>query len=177
MTIKEAILKSLEDLQRLLTHNEIHEHIINQNYYNFGDAKTPAATISALLGDFIRKNDQRVKRIKGDKATYLYYLAKFEQDLDINEVASIINEKIEPKKLKKNETYLERDLHKLLCSYLKNKNIYTKTILHEESKNSKDDHQKWIHPDMIGIEFLSLSSKINKAFMKILNKSDTFIFL
>ena len=27
---------------------------------------------------------------------------------------------------------------------------------------------------MIGIEFLSLSSKINKAFMKILNKSDTF---
>ena len=174
MTIKEAILKSLEDLQRLLTHNEIHEHIINQNYYNFGDAKTPAATISALLGDFIRKNDQRVKRIKGDKATYLYYLAKFEQDLDINEVASIINEKIEPKKLKKNETYLERDLHKLLCSYLKNKNIYTKTILHEESKNSKDDHQKWIHPDMIGIEFLSLSSKINKAFMKILNKSDTF---
>lgn len=174
MTIKEAILKSLEDLQRLLTHNEIHEHIINQNYYNFGDAKTPAATISALLGDFIRKNDQRVKRIKGDKATYLYYLAKFEQDLDINEVASIINEKIEPKKLKKNETYLERDLHKLLCSYLKNKNIYTKTILHEESKNSKDDHQKWIHPDMIGIEFLSLTSKINKAFMKILNKSDTF---
>jgi uncharacterized protein len=174
MTIKEAILKSLEDLQKLLTHNEIHEHIIKQNYYNFGDAKTPAATISALLGDFIRKNDQRVKRIKGDKATYLYYLAKFEQDLDINEVASIISEKTEPKKLKKNQTYLERDLHKLLSSYLKNKKIYTKTILHEESKNSKDDHQKWIHPDMIGIEFLSLTSKVNKAFMKILNKSDTF---
>jgi hypothetical protein len=46
--------------------------------------------------------------------------------------------------------------------------------LHEESKNSKDDHQKWIHPDMIGIEFLNLTSKVNKAFMKILNKADTF---
>lgn len=77
MTIKEAILKSLEDLQKLLTHNEIYEHIIVKNYYNFGDAKTPSSTISALLGDFIRKNDERVKRIKGEKSTYLYYLAKF----------------------------------------------------------------------------------------------------
>lgn len=36
-----------------------------------------------------------------------------------------------------------------------NQNNRVKTILHEESKNSKDDHQKWIHPDMIGIEFLN----------------------
>lgn len=174
MTIKEAILKSLEDLQKILTHNEIYEHIIEKNYYYFGDAKTPASTISALLGDFIRKNDQRVKRIKGEKSTYLYYLSKFEEDLNINDVASEIIEKAHPKQLLNKQTYNERDLHKLLSSYLKNKNIYAKTILHEESKNSKDDHQKWIHPDMIGIEFLNLTSKINKAFMKILNKLDTF---
>jgi len=174
MTIKEAILKSLEDLHKLLTHNEIYEHIMSQKYYDFGDAKTPASTISALLGDFIRKNDQRVKRIKGEKSTYLYYLAKSEQDLNINEIASDITEKSGPKQQKKKQTCNERDLHKLLSSYLKNKKIYTKTILHEESKNSKDDHQKWIHPDMIAIEFLNLTSKVNKAFMKILNKSDTF---
>ncbi|KIM11433.1 MAG: hypothetical protein KU38_06600 [Sulfurovum sp. FS08-3] len=174
MTIKEAILKSFEDLKQLLTHNEIYEHIISQKYYDFGEAKTPASTISALLGDFIRNNDQRVKRIKGEKSTYLYYLAKFEQDLNINEIASEITEKSGPKQQGKKQTYSERDLHKLLSSYLKNKKIYTKTILHEESKNSKDDHQKWIHPDMIGIEFLNLTSKVNKAFMKILNKSDTF---
>lgn len=174
MTIKEAILKSLEDLHKLLTHNEIYEHIMSQKYYDFGDAKTPASTISALLGDFIRKNDQRVKRIKGEKSTYLYYLAKFEQDLNINEIASDITEKSQPKQQKKKQTYNEKGLHKLLSSYLKNKKIYTKTILHEESKSSKDDHQKWIHPDMIGIEFLNLTSKVNKAFMKILNKSDTF---
>jgi len=174
MTIKEAILKSFEDLKQLLTHNEIYEHIISQKYYDFGEAKTPASTISALLGDFIRNNDQRVKRIKGEKSTYLYYLAKFQQDLNINEIASEITEKSGPKQQGKKQTYSERDLHKLLSSYLKNKKIYTKTILHEESKNSKDDHQKWIHPDMIGIEFLNLTSKVNKAFMKILNKSDTF---
>lgn len=174
MTIKEAILKSLEDLQKSLTHNEIYEHIISKNYYDFGDAKTPSSTISALLGDFIRKNDERVKRIKGEKSTYLYYLAKFEQDLNVNNIATDVNTKIEIKQSVKKQNYNERDLHKLLSSYLKNKNIYSKTILHEGSKNSKDDHQKWIHPDMIGIEFLNLTSKVNKAFMKILNKSDTF---
>ena len=167
MTIKESILKSLEDSQRILTHNEIYEHIIKQNYYDFKDAKTPTATVSALLGDFIRKNDQRVKRIKGEKSTYLYYLAKFEQDLNINDLAINIVNKSQPKQLKKKQTYSERDLHKLLSSYLKNKKTYAKTILHEESKNSKDDHQKWIHPDMIGIDFISLSSTINKTFMKI----------
>jgi len=100
MTIKEAILKSLEDLHKLLNYNEIYEHIIKQKYYDFGESKTPASTISALLGDFIRKNDQRVKRIKGEKSTYLYYLAKFEQDLNINEITSNITEKSEPKQQK-----------------------------------------------------------------------------
>ena len=174
MTIKEAILKSLEDLQRLSTHNEIYEHIIAKNYYQFTKGKTPERTISSLLGTLIKNDDTRVKRIKGDGNYYLYYLAKFEQDLNINEIATDITEKSDSKQHKKNQTYLERNLHKLLSSYLKNKKIYSKTILHEESKNSKDDHQKWIHPDMIGIEFLNLTSKVNNAFMKILNKSDTF---
>ena len=39
---------------------EVHDHIIKTNYYDFKDAKTPASTISALLGDFIRLGDSRV---------------------------------------------------------------------------------------------------------------------
>lgn len=171
MTIKEAILKTLEDLKKLSTHNEVYEHIVSCRYYDFGDAKTPAATISALLGDFIRTNDERVKRIKGEKSTYLYYLAKLEPQLNLN---NIVAQLVDEKNLNRKETYHERDLHLLLSSYLKNKNIYAKTIFHEESKNSKDDHQKWIHPDMIGIDFLKLHSKANEKFMKILNTSDTF---
>lgn len=88
MTIKEAILKSLEDLHKLLTHNEIFKHIISQKYYDFGEAKTPASTISVLLGD---------KRIKGKQSQSLYYLAKFEQDLNINEIVSEITKKSQPK--------------------------------------------------------------------------------
>lgn len=60
-TIKDAILVSLEDLHALVTYKQIYQHIIDNKYYNFGAAKTPAATLSALLGDFIRNNDSRVK--------------------------------------------------------------------------------------------------------------------
>jgi hypothetical protein len=173
MTTKEAILKSLDDLKNKVNNSEIYEHIIRRDYYNFGSAKPPKSTISAQLGDFIRKNDSRVKRIKGKSGVFYYYLSKYEDIIEF-ENNETIKTKTTKQELKSKQSYNERDLHKLLSSYLKNKNIYSKTILHEESKNSKDDHQKWIHPDMIGIEFLNLTSKVNKAFMKILNKADTF---
>lgn len=173
MTIKEAILKSLEELEDMANNGQIYDFIIKNNYYEFKQAKTPKSTISAQLGEFIRNNDTRIKRIKGKSSIFYYYLTKFEQNIDIDNFNSSKIESIK-KESKTKKTYHERDLHKLLSSYLKNKNIYSKTILHEESKNSKDDHQKWIHPDMIGIEFVNLTSKVNKAFMKILNKADTF---
>jgi hypothetical protein len=170
MTIKEAILKSLDDLKDKANNNsDIYDNIIKNNYYNFKSAKTPKSTISALLGDFIRNNDVRVKRTKRKDSIYYYYLAQYEDKISFE---TIIKEEIKSKIAKQN-TYQEKDLHKLLNSYLKKKNIYAKTILHEKSKNSKDEHQKWIHPDMIGVEFLELNSKINKDFMKILNKVDT----
>jgi hypothetical protein len=173
MTVKEAILQSLDDLKELSTHNHIYQNIINKNYYNFVKAKTPKSIISAILSKFIKNDDTRIKRIKGDGNYYLYYLAKHEQNINFENYSKQDN-KISIKKTKSKQSYNERDLHKLLSSYLKHEKIYSKTILHEESKNSKDGHQKWIHPDMIGIEFLNLTSKVNKSFMKVLNKADTF---
>ena len=168
MTIKEAILQSLEDVQRPLTHAEVHEQIIKGSYYNFGSAKTPKATISAQLGDFIRKEDARIKRVKREGGTFAYYLTKYENDINI-EIPDVEDN------IKKTEkTYRERDLHALLSTYLNSKNIHSKTILHEQSKNSKDNHQKWIHPDTIGINFLSLRTKETKDFLKVINPSDTF---
>lgn len=171
MTIKEAILQSLSDLKKIANYKEIYEHILAKNYYNFGSAKTPAQTISALLGDFIRKEDTRVKRIDGKGGTYVYYLTKDEDVLDIeaaNQVAATI------KKTSKSKAFSERDLHILLSSYLNNTGIYAKTIFHEQSKNSKDNHQKWIHPDMVGIKFLKLQNEHSQTLLKIVNRADTF---
>jgi len=53
MKIKEAIIKSLEDLDKLANSTEICDHILVNKYYEFA-GKTPASTVSAQLGDFIR---------------------------------------------------------------------------------------------------------------------------
>lgn len=174
MTIKEAILKSLDDINGLTNYMEVHDHIIKNGYYDFGKAKTPPATISALLGDFIRNGDTRVKRIKQENGSYAYYLTKNEQDIGI-EILSGSTETTSAKLPKvKVKSYNERDLHRLLSSYLKNTKIYSKTIFHEHSKNGKDNNQIWTHPDMVGVKFLNLQTKVSQNFLKSINRVDTF---
>jgi hypothetical protein len=174
MTIKEAILKSLDNINGLTNYMEVHDHIIKNGYYDFGKAKTPPATISALLGDFIRTGDTRVKRIKQENGSYAYYLTKNEQDIGI-EILSGSTETTSVKLPKvKAKSYNERDLHRLLSSFLKNTKIYSKTIFHEQSKYGKDNNQIWTHPDMVGVKFLNLQTKVSQNFLKSINRVDTF---
>lgn len=172
MTIKEAILKSLDDINNLTNYIDIYNHIIDKKYYDFKDAKTPQATISALLGDFIRNGDTRVKRIKESGGSYTYYLTKNEQNIGIDTITQV-TEAATKKADKAKKTFDERDLHKLLCSYLKNIGIYSKTIFHEQS-NNKDNNQIWTHPDMVGIKFLNLQTVASQNFLKAINRVDTF---
>ena len=173
MTIKEAVLKSLEDINGVTNYWAVFEHIISNNYYDFGEAKTPGSTVSAILGDFIRNGDTRVKRIK-QGSTYSYYLTKNEQNIGLE----ILSGETEPlvtgkTKARKTKTYEERALHKLLSSFLKNTDTYSKTIFHEHS-NGKDSNQIWTHPDMVGIKFLNLQTKASQNFLKSINRVDTF---
>ena len=170
MTIKEAILKVLEEQKSVMTYMEVNDKIIENDYIDWSNAKTPSDTVGAQLGHFIRQNDTRVKRVKG-KRGFEYYLSKFENELNLSE---IIEKETETKKIVKSKVYQERDLHRLLSSYLKSQETYSKTIFHEKSANSKDDHQRWIHPDMIGINFLNLKNKSSNSLMKVINKSDVF---
>ena len=169
-TIKEAILKSLEMEARLMTYLEVYDVIIDKKLYEFIRAKTPTDTVGALLGDFIRNGDQRVKRIRIDKQ-FRYYLAKYEADLDLDNIN--LPEKATKIEIKE-KSYSERDLHMLLSSFLKNNRVYSKTILHEKSKNSKDSHQKWIHPDMVGVEFLNLQNKASQSLLNAVKRTDSF---
>ncbi len=60
MMIKEALLKSLEEIKKPSTSIEICSHILENKSFDFS-GKTPAATVSAQLGDFVRQGDSRVK--------------------------------------------------------------------------------------------------------------------
>ncbi|MBS1623942.1 MAG: hypothetical protein JST83_07985 [Bacteroidetes bacterium] len=176
MTIKEAILKSLEDIKEPTNYIKVCDHITAQGYIDWGMAKTPSATISALLGDFIRNGDARVKRIKMPGNTYNYYLTKNEGEINIDAILedSPIIQSGNSKKIDKNRTYEERDLHKLLVTYLKSKNIFSKTIYHEQSRTGGDSHQIWTHPDIVGIELYKLQTKTSQNFRRAIKSSDTF---
>ena len=174
MTLKEAVLKSLEDLNEIANHLKVLNHINVNNYYDFGAGKTPAQTVSAILGDFIRNNDTRVKRIKQSGGTYSYYLTKNEDSIPLEllaEETTLPEKKIS--KPEKEKSYDERSLHKLLSTYLNNTGIFSKTIYHEMSTYSNDSGQTWTHPDMVGIKFLKLQSKASQSFLKSVKSVDT----
>ena len=174
MTLKEAVLKTLGELDKPTIFNDLYKIIVAKNYYDFGNSKTPALSVSGVLTGFIQKGDTRVKRLKLEIGTYAYYLTKNEQNIGIDVLTGISETKnVKVTKVDKGKTYEERDLHKLLSSYLKNTGIYSKTIFHEQS-NSKDNNQIWTHPDMVGIKFLNLQTKVSQNLLKSINRLDTF---
>jgi hypothetical protein len=172
MTLKEAVLQSLEDIKSITNHAAVYKHILHKGYYNFKDAKTPASTISACLGDFVRNGDSRVKRRPEASGNFSYYLTKHEQEINVDDLLTPIE--IPNKIATFSNNYHERSLHKLLSTFLHSNNIHSKTIFHEQSFNSKDSHQKWVHPDLVGISFLHLLTKTSHNFFKSINRADTF---
>jgi hypothetical protein len=176
MTLKEAVLKSLDEINEITNHSSVCNWIVRNNYYDFGTAKTPESTISAVLGNFIRHGDTRVKRIKQDNSTYIYYLSKNEANIGVEILSgdNDITTTIAPVQKVKIKTFEERSLHRLLSSYLKNIGTYSKTIFHEQSSSGKDSNQIWTHPDMVGIKFVNLQTKVSQNLMKAINKADAF---
>lgn len=163
MTYKEAILKVLLEHKKKLTGKEVYE-IIEKNKYVNWDGATPQNTVNAILGR-LYNNDSRVNRIKEEEG-YKYYLSTYEDDIDFtSEFKEYHKDKI---------TILERDLHKILSSYLKVENVYSRTVFHEKSTNSKEKNQIWTHPDMIGVKFLNLESNISQSFRQLTNIADSF---
>lgn len=178
MKVKDAILRTLDELRKPCNGKEIYEYILAHNYCDFPNGETPDQTVQARTGDFIRNGDSRVKRIKGPGRSYLYYLTKFEAEFDLQ--PALLEVEVETSKRNKEYivdskvSYNERDLHKILSSYLKSTQVFSKTIYHEQSLNSKDSHQKWTHPDMVGIRFFKMKTSASQNFLKAINKADTF---
>ncbi len=150
-----AILIALEAFPKGATANEVWPYIHeNGLYIPSPTAQTPLSTVQAQLGDFVRNGDERVRRIKKDKV-YVYYLSKYSEG--VNEVIESSEKKPEQSKAQK-ESYKERSLHLLLSTYLRHKEVLAKTIFHESSK-ANDEHQTWVHPDMVGVKFAKFGNK------------------
>ena len=170
MKIKEAVLKTLEELKTSSTHNDVYEHIVINNYHEFENEESGKGSVSSVLGDFIREGDIRVNRVKGEGNFYFYFLNKYSKKEMAKHTLfgdSLFEDIISGK-------YLERDLHPFLATYLHNKKDFPKTIFHENSDNEKDGHQKWIHPDMISVKFTKFKKESTETFLKAINIDDVF---
>lgn len=165
MTVKEAILQSLEHFPQGAKAQDVYNDIVKYGYYVFEKGLTPIATVHAQMWNFIKKGDNRVLRSKDEKGVYRYYLSKFKDEI------SFLPEPATPahKKSKTSEPFHERDLHPLLVTFLHGQGILAKTIYHEQS-NKNEEHQKWVHPDIIGVHFVEYSNKVCHNFFRATNK-------
>jgi hypothetical protein len=172
MTISEAILRVLDEKKEPITPTDIYNTIIANKYYDFLNNQKPEGTVSKIAGSFIRNGDTRVKRVTKDGYKYFYYLAKYEQIINLDIFYTNITNNITTN-LSSKKDFKERDLHRLFSTYLKSINIYSKTIYHE--KSTKDDEtQKWTHPDIIGVQLINLRNNCSRNFLKAINKKETF---
>lgn len=92
-TLNNAILLSLRELNKPSTSRDICRHILLNNYYEFGTAKTPCSTVSALLGNFVRADKENVQRKYIGKVLY-YFFNDLEQEKSNFEIPKNKNKSI-----------------------------------------------------------------------------------
>ena len=77
------------------------------------------------------------------------------------------------KEEKEQKSFDERSLHKLFCNFLRGRSIYAKTIFHEKSSTKIDSAQKWVHPDIVGVQFEEFKNDGTLALLKATDPKET----
>ena len=88
------------------------------------------------------------------------------EELISNATSSPSHKPIKVHEVKALNNYDERSLHKLFCNFLRTRNIYAKTIYHEKSPTKADNTQKWVHPDIIGVQFEDFNNDATLSLLK-----------
>ena len=84
MKLKEAVLKSLKELNETATYKVVFQHIKKNSYYDFGDTISPESSVSAALGNLARDEAYNVKKEANSEGT-LYGSIRKSEILDMIE--------------------------------------------------------------------------------------------
>ena len=144
---------------------------ISGGYYYVPDTELPHRRNVVWMDKVIYRKDmsEKLRNSSGSIGTccdITKYKDEIEALLSDNEAPAIKKE--DTKTSCKPLEYDERKLHKLFCSFLKTRNIYAKTIFHDKSSITVDSSQKWVHPDIIGVEF----EEFNDATLSLLKATE-----
>ena len=93
-------------------------------------------------------------------------ITRYETEIEQLIANSSSNSPLMEKEYEDVKTFDERSLHKLFCSYLRTRNIYAKTIFHEKSSTRVDSAQKWVHPDIVGVQFEEFKNDATLSLLK-----------
>lgn len=142
---------------------------INSDYYYVPDTELPHRRGVTWMDKVIYRKDMSYKLQKssgsiGTCCALTDYASEIESLLGNSKSVPVA--KVQDKGSTESQCYDERSLHKLFCSYLRTRNIYSKTIYHEKSSTKVDSAQKWVHPDIIGVEFEEFSNDATLSLLK-----------
>ena len=143
---------------------------INTEYYYLPNTELPHRRGVSWMDKVIYRKDMSHKLQKssgsiGTCSNITDYAQEIETLLGNCSSVSVAHPSVETP-LSTSSTYDERSLHKLFCSYLRTCNIYAKTIFHEKSSSKTDSSQKWVHPDIIGVEFEEFNNDATLSLLK-----------
>lgn len=142
--------------------------IISGGYYYVPNTDLPHRRPVNWLDTIIyRKNMSKELQHSSGSIGTCCDITKYAQEIEAHMEGAIVYpspiRNIEPKVAKPFE---ERSLHKIFCSYLRTRNIFAKTIYHEKSSNKVDNAQKWVHPDIVGVQFEEFKNDATLSLLK-----------
>lgn len=108
--------------------------------------KTPINTLQARLYLDVRDNEDSIF-VQTSKRPSRFFLKDMKAVETVEEEPDIDTKK---------DNFHERDLHKLLSTYVNAAPEFgckTKTIYHEKTSKSQKGYNEWLHPDIVGVHF------------------------
>lgn len=141
------------------------------NYYYVPGTDLPHRRNVEWMDKVIHRNDmsEKLRNSTGSIGTCCD-ITKYETEIEIliSGDKSSTPKTVEETTIPKSLDYDERKLHKPFASVLRTWNVYAKTIFHEKSSTKVDSAQKWVHPDMVGVEF----EEFNDATLSLLKATE-----
>ena len=138
-------LKVLTETKKPMTPQEIWDYGVQKGFDKElnSSGKTPWASLGAQL--YSSEKSKKYFDVVGARPKY-FVLKKYS-----NEAAT--EQLLEEQPVDEKEHLLEKELHPVLVSYLKNFwNVNAKTVNHLKSTRSKTG--EWMHPDIVGAHFV-----------------------
>lgn len=146
----------LKAASRPMTYREIWEAGKTSGLVEKGGWKgaTPWTTLSAYLSVEVRK--QNPSFVGVGKNPRRYFLASRSQEIQDQPLLVFADSPT----VAERTSYDEKDLHPLLAyfvhsspNFLGERQVYSKTIMHQKTSSRKNSLAQWLHPDMVGAYF------------------------